>query len=144
MRMSAQRGTAVAFELPSDASVIVLSTTLWKGLTCLWVNLVFNAFFLQVIVFIKAQCYGVYLRMTGKTQYSHDQVDIILLMHTHTVVRLRVRVLFFKINLNTLRQNGEMSEKASQGPFRPNQPLLLKCEKKKKKYSYSIWRGQSV
>lgn len=44
MRMSAQRGAAVAFELPSDASVIVLSTTLWKALTRLLVDLVLNAF----------------------------------------------------------------------------------------------------
>lgn len=45
MRMSAQQGAAVAFELPSDASVIVLSITLWKSLTCLLVDLVLNAFF---------------------------------------------------------------------------------------------------
>lgn len=46
MRMSAPRGAAVAFELPSDACVIVLSTTLlWKALTCLLVDLLFSVFF---------------------------------------------------------------------------------------------------
>lgn len=34
-RMSPQQGAAVAFELPSDASMIILSTVLWKDLTCL-------------------------------------------------------------------------------------------------------------
>lgn len=35
MRMSAQQGAVVAFELPYDASMIMFSTTLWKDLTCL-------------------------------------------------------------------------------------------------------------
>lgn len=49
MRMSAQRGAAVAFELPSDASVIVLSSTPRKALTCLLVDLVLNVFFYKLL-----------------------------------------------------------------------------------------------
>lgn len=87
MRMSAQRGAALAFELPSDASVIVLSTTLWKALTCLLVDLVLNAFFLQAFVLIMEQYPGVVSLNEEATQQGHDQVDIMLLMRTHPVVR---------------------------------------------------------
>ncbi len=83
MRMSAQREAAVAFELPSDASVIVLSTTLWKGLTCLLVDLVLNAF-LQAIVFIIAQYPGAVSEWGTNVMRSWSSGHI-LLMCTYTV-----------------------------------------------------------
>lgn len=45
MRMSAQQGAVVAFELPYDASMIMFSTTLRKDLTCLMLGDLISIFF---------------------------------------------------------------------------------------------------
>lgn len=59
--MSAKQGAALAFELPSDASGIVLSTALQERLDLFagGSDLKFKFFFVQAVVFIIVQYPGV-------------------------------------------------------------------------------------
>lgn len=55
MRMSAQQGAVVAFELPYDASMIMFSTTPWKDLTCLMLVDLISMFFFSVPTLCQSQ-----------------------------------------------------------------------------------------
>lgn len=54
MRMSAQRGAVVAFELPYDASMIMFSTTPRKDLTCLTLVDLISSFFSSSFLYQRA------------------------------------------------------------------------------------------
>lgn len=81
MRMSAQQGAVVAFELPYDASMIMFSTTPWKDLTCLMLVDLISMFFFSVPTLCQSQSHNlVYLWLqpasSGQSLLFETSIDL--------------------------------------------------------------------